>query len=190
MTAPRICLDLDSTLARTSDVAFELLCGPDHDYTYDDIESWEWGLREFGNAQYLNALWHAWTLRGDDIEPFPADPEAVTKELSMCGSQLDVVTEHPKHVRGIDEAKRNWLDANNIVYDEYRSLDCSKSELDYDIYIDDKPSLASELAFDDTSTVLLYDHRYNRDVQGPCTRINSLNKAVSCIYSMWGIDDS
>jgi len=50
MTAPRICLDLDSTLARTCDVAFELLCGPDHDYTYSDIESWEWGLREFGNT--------------------------------------------------------------------------------------------------------------------------------------------
>jgi len=190
MTKPHICLDFDSTLARTCDVAFELLCGPDHDYTYDDIESLEWGLREFGNERYLNALWHAWTLRGDDIEPFPAEPEAVTTELSWCSAQLDVVTEHPDHILGIDEAKRAWLDANNIVYDEYRSLDCSKSELDYDIYIDDKPSLVSELAFDDTSTVLLYDHTYNRDVQGPCTRINSLNDAVSYIYSMGGIDDS
>jgi len=187
---PRVCLDLDSTLARTCDVAFELVCGPDHEYSYDDIESWEWGLNEFGTDTYLNSLWHAWTLRGDEIEPFSVNPSGRTTTLYGLSSQLDVVTEHPDHIMGIDEAKQSWLDSQGIAYDNYRSLENSKSTYDYDIYIDDKPSLAAELAFDDTSTLLLYDHTYNRNVQGPCTRINSLKQAIDHVRASIDVYDS
>jgi hypothetical protein len=172
---PRIALDLDSTLAKTSDVAFDLLCGPNHDYTYEDIESWSWGFDEFGKAAYLNALWHAWTLRPGDITPTETDISQTTSQLREYAAQLDVVTAHPQDgLLGVDENKQQWLDDWDIHYDEYHSVSGDKHELEYDIYIDDSPKTAEEVAQRDDATLYLYNQPYNQDVTGDYVRVNTI----------------
>lgn len=176
---PRIALDLDSTLAKTSCVAFDLLCGPAHDYTYDDIESWGWGLDEFGKWPYLNAMWHAWTLRKDDINPTEPELARTTAQLHDYAGQLDVVTAHPQEgLLGVDDHKQQWLAEQEVSYDEYRSVSGGKHELDYDTYIDDSPHTAEDVIQRDDATMFLYDQPYNQDVTGGYIRVELLDEVL------------
>ena len=169
----KVALDLDSTLARTLDVALDLM-GEDG-YSYDDFEHWDWPLEEFGDTRFLNAAWHAWTIRPDEIEPFESNVAALTEQLYTAVERLDIVTKHPDGMFGVDEGKWRWLDRHNVFYDEYRSVDRSKDNFLYDLYIDDNPNLVKTDA-----TVMLYDQPYNRDVEA-FARINSLSEAYTIL---------
>lgn len=155
----RVALDLDSTLAATSTAAFELM---DEDYSYDDINSWSWGIDKFGKAKYLNSMWHAWTICPMKIPPMESGLYWTTKWLYDSVDQLDIVTAHPSGMLGVDEGKQNWLNKHAIVHDEYRSVDGAKEDLDYDIYIDDKPALAENV---EDGIVLLRDQPYNSHIR-------------------------
>lgn len=179
---PTVAFDVDSTLARTCDVAFKLL-GVENKYSYDDISSWKWGLETFGKAAYLNALWHAWTIRGYEIEPFSEYVEDQTKSLKACTESLDIVTAHPENALGITDAKVRWMKRHRISYDEMR-VKSDKHLLDYDIIVDDNPNLPENAAtVDNTPEVLLYNQPYNRNAAGEYTRIASLDGALEYINS-------
>lgn len=173
----RLALDLDSTLAATSDVAFDLLAGSDHEYSYLDIADWTWGFREFGKAAYLNALWHAWTIRGDEIEPLEENVVGKVTRLARLTDRLDIVTAHPDHL-GITEAKREWVDDLGIPYNEFRTVATtrSKADLEYDVYVDDKPALPSEIGGD--QICYLYDQPYNKGVEGRYRRVTTLDEVI------------
>ncbi|MDB9247408.1 hypothetical protein PN419_00100 [Halorubrum ezzemoulense] len=159
----RVALDVDSTLAATSETAFDLL-GVGGEYSYGDIESWTWGLDTFGEAAYLNALWHAWSIREHDIEPTEPNLRDKTAALTPLADTLDVVTAHPQDgLMGVDEGKQRWLKRHEVFYDEYNSVEGNKHELDYDVYIDDSPRLAERVVEHDAGEMLLYDQPYNRD---------------------------
>ncbi|PHQ43910.1 hypothetical protein Z052_01870 [Halorubrum sp. C191] len=169
-------LDLDSTIAATCRVAFDLICGPDHDYSYADIESWEWGLEEFGEARYLSALWHAWTLRHQEIEPMEPAPSFQTYSIKTHPEvdTLDIVSKYPDH-KGAEQYRRRWLDDHGIEFDEFVRVDGSKAALDYDVYVDDDPRLPAAVAERDApGTVVVYDQPYNRDVDVPHHRAHRL----------------
>lgn len=174
----RISLDLDSTLAATQDVAFDLLEGPDHDLYYDDVESWEWGLEKYGADRYLSALWHAWTLRWEQIDPLEPDLAATVDQFRAAGYTVDVVTAHPDH-QGISEAKQNWLDEYDIPYDNFvrAKSDGTKADLDYNIYIDDKPSLPEKV--DEWDRVYLLNQPYNQDAEGDYKRVETVNEVLN-----------
>lgn len=175
-TDMKIALDLDGTLAQTYEVAFDLL---DSDVSYEDMESWGWGLREFGEAAFLSAIWHSWTLRPHDIEPIESNVSRKTSALWTRSEQLDIVTADPGHL-GIKDAKRAWLDDQNISYDDLRisPMGGSKTQFDYDVYIDDNPHLPLEVT---ERPVLLYDAPYNQDASGNYTRVTSLGEAIKIL---------
>lgn len=175
----KIALDHDSTIAATCDVAFDLMEGPDHGYSYDDIESWTWGIETFGKARYLNALWHAWTLRPLDVPLMDPTVRESVSEL-VRDHEVHVVTAHPDHV-GIEDGKKEWLDDNEIPYDEFHVVptDDTKAVLDYDVYIDDKPDLPEAAAdVEADKTVYVRDHPYNRAVEADHVRVGSISEAV------------
>jgi len=160
----KVALDLDNTLAATHLTAAELI---GVDYTYDDLESWDWPLEKFGTARALSALWHAWTLRPLSVPPMELNLGETVRTLNEYAT-VDVVTAHPDHM-GISDGKRRWLDLHGIEYDEFVEVppDTSKAKLDYDVYVDDKPSLPAEVAeINRGAEVYLRDQPYNRYVPG------------------------
>lgn len=173
---PQLALDFDSTLAATSEVAFDLILGDDHDYGYEDIESWSWMLDEFGTNRALSALWHAWTLRPMQIRPLE---ENLSQKVSALHSKYNVhiVTAHPDH-QGISHGKKAWLDAHGIGHEDFVQvpMDQSKADLGYDVFIDDKPALPANC--DSSQKVYLRDQPYNRDAEGDYTRITSITDAL------------
>ena len=169
----KVALDVDSTLACTLDVALALM-GEDG-YSYDDFEHWDWPLEQFGHARFLNSAWHAWTIRPDEIEPMEPNVGPLTEQLYTAVDKLDIVTKHPGGMIGVDEGKQQWLDEHNVVYDEYRSVDREKSDLEYDVYIDDNPNLVERDA-----TVIVYDQPYNQHVSG-FARVESLAEAYTVL---------
>lgn len=176
-----IALDHDSTLAATNVVAAKLI---GEDYGYEDIESWEWGLEEFGYAKFLNGLWHAWTLRPLEVPTTEPGLDITVAELRER-AQVDIVSSFPNHL-GIREGKLEWLEAEGIEYDNFIRADpsVSKAELDYDYYIDDKPALPEAVnEHNPEATVLLYDQRYNRDAEGEYIRVHSVADAANHIIA-------
>lgn len=172
MNKTKLAVDFDSVLANTSATAFDLICGPDHDYTVDDVEDWTWGFREFGKEKYLSALWHAWTLRPEQVPPMEGGLEYKMKSL-QDEFRVDIVTAHPDHM-GITKGKRSWLDKRNIPYEEFVTVAprISKTEMNYDAFIDDKPSLPEEAIMN--QTVYLRDQSWNQEVSGDYIRVNSI----------------
>lgn len=173
----KIALDHDSTLAATATVAFDLIHGPNHDYTYDDVESWSWGLDEFGAERYLSALWHAWTLRPLWVPTLEDDLSNTVADLREEYT-VHIVTAHPDHP-GITEGKKRWLRFNGISYDDFVVVPArsTKADLDYDYYIDDKPALPERVQeLRPTSHVYLRDQPYNRDIVDAehVTRVHSV----------------
>lgn len=154
----KVALDLDSTLAATSITAFDLI-GVNH--TYNDIESWEWGIETFGASRFLNALWNSWTIRPLEVPTMETTVDTFTEELSEMVDTVDIVTHHPEGVMGIEDGKRKWLDKHDVTFDSFVSVHDSKADLSYDVFIDDKPSLTESPALRDDQYVIQYGHRYN-----------------------------
>lgn len=158
-----VAVDMDSTLAATWDVAFDLLEGPNHAKSYDDLAHWDWGVDEYGYPRFLNALWGAWTIRSDDIEPMESGLANVITRLND-EYEVHIVTAHPDRL-GLDEAKEAWLDAQGIPYDKYvsHSPDFSKGGFQkYRAFIDDKPAFVENVPRN--SVLYLRTQRYNRDI--------------------------
>lgn len=172
-----ISLDFDGTLANTQVAAFELLEGTDHEYTLEDVADWQWGFREFGRDRYLNALWHAWSIRPLDV---PALEENLREKVAELRDEyrVDIVTASPDD-RYIERGKRDWLRYHGVEYDDFRSVPVTstKADLDYDIYIDDKPPLPDRVT--DDSTVYLIDAPYNRDADGDYIRVGGIGGVLT-----------
>lgn len=175
----RLALDHDSTLAATSEMAFELMLGPDHGYGYENVESWNWGLDTFGAARFLSGMWHAWTLRPLEVPPMEAGLSDTVDRL-RDEYEVHIVTAHPDHF-GIEDGKKEWLDYHGITYDDFVvvPMDQTKATLGYDVYVDDKPALPAEVNASNPDTeVYLRDQRYNRDADGEYNRIQAVAEVL------------
>lgn len=173
---PKLALDFDGTLAATHETAFDLMFGENHDYSYGDIESWSWGLEQFGKMRYLSAIWQACQIRPDEVEPMEENAAQLVSQLGEH-FRVDIVTAQPE-IPGVDEAKLAWLDEQMIPYEDFVVVEpeTSKANLDYDYFVDERPGLPSEASED--QTVFLYDQPYNRDIEGDHIRVESLREVV------------
>lgn len=185
MSKPKLSLDHDSTLAATSAVAFDLILGDEkHDFSYDNIESWEWGLETFGPARFLSGMWHAWTLRPLEVPPMEPKLAETVADLREH-YEVHIVSSYPDHM-GITEGKQQWLDHHGIEYDDFVPVHdgTSKAELEYDVYVDDKPTLPERVnELRPHAEVFLYDHLYNQDAEGDYIRVNSLRHAADILLT-------
>lgn len=173
-----VALDLDSTIAATSEVMFDLINGPEHDYSYDDIETWSWGIEEFGHHAFLNGCWHAWTLRPLEVPPTEENIVQKVQSIKNTYGSVDIVTAHPPNLEGVTEGKQKWADHHGIPYDSFVvvGMDETKAEYGYDVYIDDKPTLPKTVNdMNPGAKVYLYDRKYNRGAPGEYERVTSLS---------------
>lgn len=132
----RIALDVDGTLADTWGGVVErgwMAESPD--------VSWE-GDRELWD-EYLHHSQNLWHNHWEDIEPNELFTYTTTKTMVEFGHTLHVVTARS----GVEEQMRSWLDDNRVVHHGFFVED-EKWRLDFDIHIDDSPSLAYEAPLD------------------------------------------
>ena len=169
----KIALDMDSTLAAISEATMAKL--GDEDRTYDDIETWNWVVEEYGGETFFDTFFDIWENEPDTIEPLEDNLSETVSELRDIGEVHLVTNQRP--VEGVTEGKMQWLDAHGIEVDEFVGVEPgrSKAELDYDIYIDDKPSLPHNV---EEGKVFLIDHRYNDDAPGDYIRVDSVRDAM------------
>lgn len=183
----RIAIDMDSTLAEVTGPTYERMGV--HDITHDDITEWDHSDIDtpYHVSDWVEKLHEIWA---NDPLHFPLNDETVVHSVQALyahpKSTVEVVTQQPKNERVLD-GKAVWLAEHNIPYDDLVGvpMDMSKAELDYHVYVDDKPSLPSSVQeLCPQSTVYLYDMPYNRDAQGPYTRVEQLQGAAVQIIDM------
>lgn len=136
----------------------------DNPYAYEEKYKWEKEiLEDYRKKYYFNYINNA---------PARAFASEVIEKLHDEGNKIIIVTGRykTKEDSKIGEQMRkdtvNWLNKNNIIYDEICYAHCPKvkeiKEKNIDIMIDDSPEIIRELA--KVTKVLCFDNRYNRDL--------------------------
>ncbi|MCS7117310.1 MAG: hypothetical protein NZ957_00790 [Thaumarchaeota archaeon] len=175
----RIALDLDGVLAGTMYVWLRIWNAERLPLlTYESIDEWDFwrrlGITEREFSEIFSRAWSRWR----EVPPAEEGLREKVRRLSEIGT-VDVVTGRPRedgrHIR-------SWLELHGI---EYRALVISvskKAELGYDVYIDDSPRLAEELA-GRKGLLLLRDQPWNRSVpdNSRVRRIRGLHDAVAVL---------
>lgn len=140
----RVSLDMESVLA---DVHSYFLSAYNDEfgttYNRNDIDSWDWVRTEIDFEDFDRIVNEGWCEYRHNIEPMEPGLDAVVAELASHDDvSVDIVTART----GVESAMRQWLAGNEIdAYDRFYSTTTSKADLDYDLYIDDKPGLADNL---------------------------------------------
>lgn len=174
---PELSLDVDGVLANSKAVVFDEMGEP---HNPEKITSWEWPIHKFGADKFLGAFDRAWTDRWEEIEPFGSDVAETVEELANY-YDVRIVTAQPDSEK-VTDGKRNWMRKHGIGAWELKTVsrEDSKANLRYDVYVDDKPTLPTEvLRFcpDDTK-VFLRDHPYNQEAGGEFTRISAISDVL------------
>lgn len=146
----RIALDLDGVLADLQHTMIE-----ETKYTSDDFEQWSKPDYNF----FMQEASRVWREYWQDIPPVEDRVELTTAQLA-ADHHVDIVT----NTAGPDDAITKWLDKHGVYYEEIvrpYSHGCDKPDLDYDAYIDDKPTMAGAV-----DVLYLRDQRWNQSVRG------------------------
>jgi uncharacterized HAD superfamily protein len=115
------------------------------------------------------------------LPPTEQNLSSTTKNLSTLG-QVDIVTARE---RSTDSFVKNWLNFHNISYDDYVSVidGPMKSNLDYDVFIDDSPLNAVKF-LENNKKVILYSQPWNMHISNDrLDRITNLSEAIEKIKS-------
>jgi 5'(3')-deoxyribonucleotidase len=163
----RIAVDFDSTLADTSGLILKLMnwrLGTS--YKPEDWNTWDfwfateeseeafWGLFDLMDATYLRRAL-------PPVDPFAP---AVVKWLMKRGHEVHLVSMNKESAKASFEG---WLWAQGIempIVTRGRHSPKSKASLDYDIFIDDSPELAKEMADHLSKTLILYARPHNAQI--------------------------
>lgn len=154
----QIALDVEGVLSNTHKAAYERsdILKPEHD------EEWGFPTEELYD-EFMHVSQNLWHNHWEKIPPME-DPKVlqdVTESLYEYGHTVDIVT----HRRNVDDQVQAWLDDKRIVYKEFHAPSEEKDELDYDLYVDDKPALAERIKNDPQRAIVLRDRPYNQSVE-------------------------
>ncbi len=147
-----------------------------------EISEWDFWkkfqINKFDFYKELSICWSSW----ENIPATENDISLGTAELSKLGT-VDIVTarEESTHVH-----VKNWLRSKNIAYNNYVGVSegIEKTNLDYDIFIDDSPINAKSM-LDGDKSVLLYTQPWNLGFDDPrAKRIYKLKDAASAIKTL------
>jgi len=186
MTDPyRISLDLESVLADTHRVYIEELNAryPEQNYAYDDVDDWGWVSQEERDfEEFMSIVHHAWKDAWMGIPACEPENELLDAiEVLATDYIIDIVTARV----GVEHEMRFWLGDKAILplTSQFRSVhpSKSKSDLDYDYFIDDKPQLADNIS--DEQVQFLIDRPWNQDVEERSNvyRVDSVADVVDLI---------
>jgi len=178
----KIALDFDGVLADTMKLwVFSYNKKfPTKKLTIKDINEWDFYKKEGINLtkeQAFEIFDFCWRHQ----EFLKSMERNLAYKIEMLGEvgRVDIVTAVVKNREPI----RKWLARKNITNDVV--FDMEKWKLNYDIYIDDSPIIATNVA-KEGKMCLLMDQLWNRDVKtnGKIKRIYSLGQAYDVIKSL------
>lgn len=179
----KVAIDQDGTLSDT--IAGYSSVFEDGELSNTEVQTWDEPIERWGADEFLSGVSELWRSHINEI-PL-VDDTVVDGMYSLMEddngiTQVDVVTASYEVDDEVVSGKRKWLDTNSILYDDLVVIDRneSKADLDYDYFVDDKPSLPSEVRGD--SKVIVRDHPYNRDISSDHLRSAFLIDAVTKIY--------
>lgn len=137
----------------------------DNPYAYEQKCNWdEEILEDYRNKYFFDYIKNA------PARNFAAE---IIQKLHDEGNKIIIVTARHKTKEDSEigmQMRRdteNWLNRNNIIYDEICYARCPKTkeikEKNIDIMIDDSPEIIPEIV--KVTKVLCFDNRYNRDIE-------------------------
>jgi hypothetical protein len=139
-----VSLDLESTLAHCHEYFIQQYNSEfGTSYVRDDIDDWDWVREEIEFEDFNRIVNDGWRNCHTEIavmEPGLAD--LVARMHDHPRIEVDIVTART----GVEDGMQAWLAANGITeYGEFIATTTSKAQLDYNVYIDDRPGLANDL---------------------------------------------
>ncbi len=112
--------------------------------------------------RYFDLAW----LSPHKLKPRPDAIEVMKKLAERKDLQLDIVT--ARRVHSVPDIIK-WIDLHGLPYHAIVILDtfnpnypADKARLDYDIYLDDSPSLARKMAGHPNKKQLIFDYPHNK----------------------------
>jgi uncharacterized HAD superfamily protein len=166
MSDLKIAVDLDGVLAEAM-IGWCNLYNQRHgqSLSLEDIRAWDvWKIVKIQRDEFFRILDDAWA-QWEQIPPTEEHVGEQVKLLHEFGS-VDVVT--GRSTRTVASAKK-WLKANSIPYDKFVPTESTmaKIRLDYDVFVDDSPTLMQLIASRSTALGILYTRPWNQDTQIP-----------------------
>jgi len=159
----RIALDVDGVLADLTGMILKIYGEETGVYLEREIVTeWEfWTKLGMSRREFVDLIVRAW-LRWDEINPLEDDLAEDTRSLLRLG-RVDILTQRPAST--IQPVKR-WLKEHGVSYHSFTwvPLKSSKTNFQYDFYIDDSPHLAEQLR-KLRRRILLYDQPWNRNLR-------------------------
>ena len=173
----RIALDVDGVLADVIQSWLNYNNSIRFKIQKSHITSWDfwkkYKIDRYDFYKELSLCWKNW----NSIPPTEKNLNNVTKNLAEIG-QVDIVTAREKST---DHFVKEWLNFQNITYDNYVSVidGPMKANLNYDIFIDDSPLNALKL-IQKNKKIFLYSQPWNQNlVDNRFYRISTLSDVVN-----------
>ena len=175
----KIALDVDGVIADVIQSWLNYNNSIRQKITKREISDWDF-WKKFKINRYdfyaeLSSCWKDWS----SIPSTEENLSITTKSLSELG-QVDIVTARE---RSTDSFVKNWLVYHDISFDNYVSVidGPMKSDLDYDIFIDDSPLNALKI-IQQKKKVILYSQPWNQYIlEDQIYRVSSLSEAIKQI---------
>lgn len=159
----RIAVDLDGVLANSMKTWIKIWYEDTGQLIeFEEINDWFfWRKLKIDAETFMRVLNKAW-IKWVDIPPTEENIGEKVHRLKTLG-RIDIVTARS---RSTEEYALKWLNYHKIPFDKYvwTTDSQSKAELEYDVYIDDSPSMVEVLEETD-KLLLLYSQPWNRHIQ-------------------------
>ena len=166
MSDLKIAVDLDGVLAEAM-IGWCELYDQRHgqSLSLEDIRAWDvWKIVKIERDEFFRILDDAWA----QWKRIPATEEDVGEQVKLLHEfgTVDVVT--GRSARTVASAKE-WLKANSIPYNRFVRTESTlaKIRLDYDVFVDDSPTLMQLIASKSVALGILYTRPWNRGTQIP-----------------------
>lgn len=176
----RIAIDFDNVLADTTGVWIKYY-NRMYNKSLNKSEIQEYyfwdrlGISEEEAFKLFSIVWSNWK----DLPLLETYSPTIVNELGKT-SQVDIVTSAISSVGNSEGNIEGWLRQNNFKFSKI-VYTLEKGKLDYDIFIDDSPYVAVEIARNN-KICLLYDQPWNRMLKSRnITRVKNLFEVESFI---------
>jgi len=174
----RIALDVDGVLADLAGMILKIYGEETGIHlSRDFVTEWEfWTKLGLSRREFVDLIVKAWS-RWDEIKPIEDDLEEDTRKLTRLG-RVEILTQRPASTIG---PVKQWLRERGISYHGFTwvPLKSSKTNFQYDFYIDDSPRLAEQLR-KLGRRIFLYDQPWNRMVASSeyVIRVGSIDECL------------
>lgn len=162
----RVLVDVDGTLCRNLPRICEYV---DREYGLSvdpaDVDEWAYEFEEIGTdigevAAHLLRNRTNWYV--DDLDPLPGAREGL-RRLSAAGLEITIVTHRGPAAH---EATREWLEENDMVYDEFlEEVPPNKGAVPGDVLVDDYHGHVSDAVAEGKLGIVM-DQPYNHRPEG------------------------